>query len=384
MNDIHIFCDIRVIICFKELLFNLTMGDEGADEVLKRVRDNSHAERIKRRKEMYRKQRQLTSELSRIELTKEFSEEEVIKTARMICNGPSDSREQSLMDLKKAFILDQCHMVSFMKVEGALHALVGYLMSKKPVEQLLAAECCSNLAMGDSKTCFKLAKSASPYLITILQGLNYNLMNVCIISLFNLSGSGEKICDLLYSQGIFNALLRTMSIPELRDNTIKTLISFTKTGSKILVEADVKNLLNAVLPYFEMMDKVQWLVYQLTPFSYVNPFLLQNDVHSRILTLLSSHRQIRIDNILAVTSLVRIMGNLIPDPEGITACMLLRRWETTCEVFKFFLTLNFPHLGKEIHWVLANIVHHRNPRVQTQLVGVDVSWAILGIASPGS
>lgn len=106
------------------------MGDEAAEDVLKRVRENNHAERIKRRKEMYSKQRKLVAHLSNSELTKDFSEEEVIDAARIICSGPSDSREKSLITLKNAFIQDQCHMVSFMKVEGALHAIVGYLMSK--------------------------------------------------------------------------------------------------------------------------------------------------------------------------------------------------------------------------------------------------------------
>lgn len=322
---------------------------------------------------MYSKQRKLVAQLNNIELTKDLSEEEVIDAARLLCSGPSGTREKSLVTLKNAFILDKCHIISFMKVEGALHAIVGYLMSKNPMEQLLAAECCSNMAMGDSKTCLRLAKAAAPYIITILQGVNHNLMDVCLISLFNMCGSGDQICEILYSQGILNDLERTLTVPLLRENSLKTLISFTKNGSKYLSESEVTNLLTIVSSHFEQSDKAQWLVYQLSSFPNVLPTLIKMEFPLRTLSLLSTIGDITEQNIVSATSLVRILGNLNTDPCGVTASTILKRWGETRRIFKFFFNCPYHHLTNEVYWAIGNIIRHVNPNVQNNMGRIDFS-----------
>lgn len=107
----------------------IIMGDEGAEEVLQRVRENNYAERVKRREDMYSKQRKLVAEQSHSKITAEFKEEDIITAAQSLSSHSGD-KEKAFTDLKNSFIQNPCHMVTFMKVEGALHALVGHLMSK--------------------------------------------------------------------------------------------------------------------------------------------------------------------------------------------------------------------------------------------------------------
>ncbi|XP_014283201.1 transmembrane and coiled-coil domain-containing protein 6 isoform X2 [Halyomorpha halys] len=319
------------------------MGDEAPDNVLQRVRENNHVERINKRKAMYDKQRNIDGKPTGTKIDK-LTEEEFINAARTICSGPSDLKEKSLSILKTGFIVDKAWMISFMKVEGALHALVKCLMSHNPVEQLLAAECCCNLSLGDTRTCFKLAKAATPYLISILQGLNHNLMNVCLLTVFNLCGSGEKSCELLHSQGILNVLEKTMSIIEVRENSMKALTTLTKNGSSYITEAEVIKLVHSILPHFESV-RVQWLVYLLSSLPYVIPILLQEDLPRRILLILDLVSYVSHLNITSVTALVRLLGNMSADQEGITACTMIAKWAITCRIFKFFSTTSYRHLG---------------------------------------
>lgn len=351
------------------------MGDEAAEEVMNRVRENNYAERVKRREDMYSKQRKLVAELSHSKISEEYKEEDIIKAAQNLASS-SKEKEKSFSDLKNSFIQNPCHMVTFMKIEGALHSLVGHLMSQNSFDQLLAAECCCNLSLGDSKTCFKLAKAASPYLMSILQGLNHNLMNVVLQTVMNLSGSGLKTCQLLHSQGILQALERTMSIPELREQTTKALIMFTKNGPNYMTENEVQNMVNFILPFFELSDKVQWLIYLLSSQPYVIQVLIQHDIPIRVLKMLSSLRRLRADNIISVTSLVRMLGNLSADPDGITASLMLDKWDMTLVIIKFFLASKYRHLCKEVYWSLGNILQHKNPDVQKKLSlrTHDLTW----------
>lgn len=42
--------------------------------------------------------------------------------------------------------------------------------------QLVAANCCCNLALGNEKSCLQLTKATSPYLLSHLDGLNNHLL----------------------------------------------------------------------------------------------------------------------------------------------------------------------------------------------------------------
>ena len=93
-----------------------------------------------------------------------------------------------------------------MKVERALRALVRDLSSFNPAVQLVAANCCCNLALSDSKICTILAKAAGPYLTAELDTLNYPLVEVCAWTIGNLASHGGAAFRALYAQGCLKGL----------------------------------------------------------------------------------------------------------------------------------------------------------------------------------
>jgi len=65
---------------------------------------------------------------------------------------------------------------AFLKVDQSLSGLVRDLSSNDPTLQLYAANCCCNIALGNTKACTALGKAVTPYLIVKLESLNYALL----------------------------------------------------------------------------------------------------------------------------------------------------------------------------------------------------------------
>ncbi|KAL1132565.1 hypothetical protein AAG570_010517 [Ranatra chinensis] len=149
------------------------MSNEYSDIIRTIVREGHNQEREKRRGDMYNKSRIIGNDATFVD--KIFDENDIKRLVKEMRRS-SGCKEAVLSSLKNAFIQDRSNMITFLKIEGSLHAVVGKLMNTNPVIQLLAAECCCNLSLGDAKTCHQLAKSATAYLVASLQGMNYNLM----------------------------------------------------------------------------------------------------------------------------------------------------------------------------------------------------------------
>ncbi|XP_073984220.1 uncharacterized protein [Rhodnius prolixus] len=340
------------------------MEYDGAENVRNRMRESTCAERAKRRKERYKLQRQLS--YTSKEKEKVLDENDVLAAALSITNSSGDKIEP-LKVLKESFIDNMTHIVTFMKVEGASHTLIKYLLSQNSMEQLLAMECCCNLSLGDTKTCFKLAKGATPYLINILHGFNYNLMNVALLTLGNLSGSGKKTCQILHRQGVLNSFDHTIKIAELREATAKAMIMFTKNYLNELSHEESLSVVKSCLPYYETSAHIQWLLYHFSSLAYIKPLLISEQLPNRIIRYLSRLTSIQADNIIPITAQVRTVAFLSTDPDGNTVNVLLDNWDITLRIIKFLMRSNYRHLCKELFWSLGNIIRHNSPEIKSKL-----------------
>lgn len=96
--------------------------------------------------------------------------------------------------LKHALLSGQEFILKFYQVQGAVDSLLHFVSSKYILLvnylhllytisisgknegiQLAAIECFCNMALGDKKTCIKLAKLVTPYLMIYMNNLNFNL-----------------------------------------------------------------------------------------------------------------------------------------------------------------------------------------------------------------
>lgn len=136
------------------------------------------------------------------------------------------------MLLNQSLLQNEENTIAFFTVTGALHAVVRELTGHNASRQLVAANCCCNLALGNEKACLKLTKAAAPYLITHLDGLNNHLLEVCIWTLGNLAGSHVKSWIILHAQGLLPKLLLlvTSSNSDVVQATLYALTHYIKTG----------------------------------------------------------------------------------------------------------------------------------------------------------
>lgn len=58
-----------------------------------------------------------------------------------------------------------------------------FISGKNEAVQLAAIECFCNMALGDKKTCIKLAKLITPYLMIYINNLNFNISVSLILDL---------------------------------------------------------------------------------------------------------------------------------------------------------------------------------------------------------
>lgn len=78
--------------------------------------------------------------------------------------------------LPNALIQSEENINAFLKVDQSLSGLVRDLSGNDPTLQLYAANCCCNIALGNTKACTALGKAVVPYLVVKLESLNYALL----------------------------------------------------------------------------------------------------------------------------------------------------------------------------------------------------------------
>ncbi|XP_045498595.1 uncharacterized protein LOC123696464 [Colias croceus] len=124
---------------------------------------------------------------------------------------------QELNQLKNALMEETTNIERLLNVHGALRGIVRELTGADIKKQCAAAGCCCNLAMGDSKACFTIAKATGTYLLAAVDNLATELAVTCTWTLGNLAASGTKVCDILTSQGALSKLSEPHTNEEVQD-----------------------------------------------------------------------------------------------------------------------------------------------------------------------
>uniref|UniRef100_A0A0A9XUN9 Transmembrane and coiled-coil domain-containing protein 6 n=1 Tax=Lygus hesperus TaxID=30085 RepID=A0A0A9XUN9_LYGHE len=294
--------------------------------------------RSQRRMEVYSKARGVDAEG-----TSEISVEAFKKALIHL----ESNTQQSLPVLKKAFVQDPAHIVTFLRHKSALHFIIGRLISGDPYEQLEAMECCCNASLGDAKSCSLVANAGAIYMIQIVHGTNVNLIKVALTTLGNLSMASGATCKLLHEQGLVPALLAALRVDETRELAAKALCQFTYTYLPHLSDADVTNCIECSLPFFEKTPEVQWLLAQLSAQEAGRVHLSATPVIPTTLRLINGVQAVTSDNLRSVTALIRFLANMAAHiPEGFAFSCSLEEAVSSC---------TYPFIRKEFEWLLSSI-----------------------------
>ncbi|KAG8231739.1 hypothetical protein J437_LFUL012017 [Ladona fulva] len=99
---------------------------------------------------------------------------------------------------------------AFVKVDGAIAALVRDVSGKDSSLQVRATYCCANLALAGPDIGFKVSKAVVPYLMNHLQSMNQILLEASLRAIGSLAASGVQAYKVMEVQGIFQRLISIM------------------------------------------------------------------------------------------------------------------------------------------------------------------------------
>lgn len=272
---------------------------------------------------------------------------------------------QDLKVLKQALIQSEDNIRAFFKVDGALHALVREASGQKTLYKLEAINCCCNLALGNEKVGMQVTRAVAPYLISQLDCFSHVFLDICLWTLGNLAGSGNKPWSVLKSQGLLPKILQLIAMGSVIQSSIYALMMYTRTGLNLLEDHELESIAVESCQLMSTEPTVYWIIYLLSCTEKCDTVMLKNCVVSKAFSLLlESVRKLDSENksndVVNVTALIRIIGNLCG---GRKECVeeLTQGPDSQKDILELFGTLlksPFYHVRCESLWVIGNVAKH--------------------------
>lgn len=340
------------------------MSSEAVHKLREDIRECKKQERQEKRLIEFNRCRRMLGEEYSIS-DRVITPEEIVTIARNI-KHKGQTTEKDLALLKYGLIQSNDNIVAFLKVPGSLHSLVREITDLSSDLTLSAIDCCCNLSLGEPKACVQVAKAASPYLISHLHGLNYGLMNMCLWTFGNLAASDVKVWRIIRTQGLLPALLHTLEIPELLQNSSYALLHYVNAGLHEMERSELEKVSKEILKMKVVPDDIYWTLHLLTYVKELHGFLLETGVVKKCIELLY-FLPINAEHIKTITPVLRITGNLVTEKTGEVALELLHEWNTVLVIGEKLLSCDYQHLCNEFCWVIGNIVNHPAPAIQDMI-----------------
>ncbi|KAG2690236.1 hypothetical protein I3843_09G175000 [Carya illinoinensis] len=278
--------------------------------------------------------------------------------------GAMQKRVNALRELRRLLSRSEFPPVEASLKAGAIPILVQCLSFGSPDEQLLeAAWCLTNIAAGKPEETEALLP-ALPLLIAHLgERSSLSVSEQCAWALGNVAGEGEKLRNVLLSQGALLPLARMM-LPN-KGSTVRTaawaLSNLIKgpdpKAATELIRVD--GLLDAIVRHLKKADdelttEVAWVVVYLSALSNVaTGMLVKTDVLQLLVERLATSNSLQL-----LIPVLRSLGNLVAGDPNTTHAVLVPGREITDHVIEVLVKcLNSENrvLKKEAAWVLSNI-----------------------------
>ncbi|RZF38186.1 hypothetical protein LSTR_LSTR005547 [Laodelphax striatellus] len=335
------------------------------DIIKENMKETVSSERRLQRERIVNKRRGI---LGKVKINKnEFLKTDDVKSIAQRLKHKGLVKDSDFKLLTRAFIQNENNIIAFANSDGALQSLIRELTGTDSNHQLLAAECCVNLALGNEKTSLKIAKSAGTYLITFLKGMSIPLSSAAIWALGNLAGSDVKTLELLKSQGLMESLLDIIGVEDLQSNVIYALMHFVKVGLPVLQPDDLKKIATRTVVLANRTPDTFWLLYYLSCSNVCDELLLPI-VQPCIGIIAETDESDTIESIKKKTACVRILANLASAESGNVASLLMAEFDTLFSLFEYMAQeATTPHLCKDMLWMFGNLVNHPAECVRSQV-----------------
>jgi len=292
---------------------------------------------------------------------------------------------QELHKLCQATSSDKKYSETFINEDGCLHSLVGYLSGQDYPRQLLSLQCLANIS-GHGLKSVTVARSAGPYLVTLLTSSNKQLAENSALTLSNLASAGDKhSAKVIVNQDAVPALLNLAqtSSGDLQEASLLALyhiyrqIELKYTVQRTLTTASIRMLSSR--PPIHLL----WLLFALSSNQELHNQLSSLSVLNTCLDIATYEIFQKCDSrplVKVLTPTIRILANLAAGPDAVTVCLNLVRHPDFPAIVTALLATNYLHLCRETTWLFANIVNNENVTVQEEFVNLDLMDKLEGHA----
>ncbi|TRY62034.1 hypothetical protein TCAL_09255 [Tigriopus californicus] len=293
-------------------------------------------------------------------------------------NSHHFQNREDLIALKRTLSEGQDSPDEFFTDFGAVHSLVGVLNASNAGLEVLALHCIANLAPLSEKNGLTLARSAGPYLITLLASSSHQLQEGAGVALGNLALSGPKVVKVLNNQEVIESLLPVLE---------SRLENVQGAGFYALYHVLHAGLIPSSSQHGRMIEackrsmglkapvEVFWVLFVLSCDSNLHIELAHNTVISRALDVCTYEIFQKSDSrplVKIVTPIVRILANLCAGPRSENACLAVLRHSDLPAILMALLGTNFTHLCKETLWWFGNLVNSDSVEVQEELIDLEI------------
>jgi len=294
--------------------------------------------------------------------------------------------QTELKRLSKAFT-ERTFSEQFLREDGCLHSLVGLMSGSEENKQMLALYCLANLASKDYRT-LHIARSAGPYLMTIISGSNTQLIELAGSVLINLTQSSD--------QQVFRVLVNQEIVPNLIQLTQQQADNIKEVSYQILyhllkecTELEGETLSSVCQVAVSSIQArncpihLLWVIFALSANQMIHSCLIGEELLQTLLQIATYEIFQKCDSrplVKVLTPIVRTLGNLCAGPESVNAALYLVRHPDTPAIITSLLSTNYLSLSQETVWLVANIVNQENVLVQEEFVEMDLMDKLEGPA----
>ncbi|KYM88479.1 hypothetical protein ALC53_02962 [Atta colombica] len=349
----------------------LSSNDSDRIETIRmELREATLIKRKENRLSAWNKSRINLGEYSGVEL---FSIEYIDKKVKLL-----KRKRISLADyryLPNALIQSEENINAFLKVDQSLSSLVRDLSGNDPIFQLYAANCCCNIALGNTKACTALGKAVIPYLIVKLESLNYALLDVCIWTIGNLVAGSNKAFSILHAQHCLKyvILLLHNCDDSVLPSVIYALLHYIYVGFHKISESEMSELIEVTIKRNLLYKNPNyiWLLALLSSSPICTKSLytiLPQVVDYLYVTFSNSDGIVQASKI---TASIRILANTLHNSYEDRIDILLRNPKYSNEDLYILLNklLSHPymHIRRETMWLIGNLYNHKSSSVNKNI-----------------
>ncbi|KAH0952795.1 hypothetical protein HN011_012249 [Eciton burchellii] len=284
-------------------------------------------------------------------------------------------KQISLEDYKylpNALIQSEENINAFLKVDQSLSCLIRDLSGNNPTLQLYAANCCCNIALGNTKACTALGKAVAPYLITRLDSLNFMLLDVSVWTIGNLIIGSNNAFSILHAQHCLKHLVSLLynCNDSILSSIIYTLLHYIYTGFHLISESEMTEIIEIIKKRNLVYEhpNVIWLLALLSssPACTIHLYSILPQIVDYLYSDLDETTHIN-----EITASIRILANTLCNSYEDKIALLLKNpkysKEDLCTLLNKLLSHPFMHIRKETFWLIGNLYNHRSSVVNKDI-----------------